>query len=100
MRGAVRGGLVLGAVAVSAAAVSAQEPVAPPGLVVEEIRSGFVVAPDLKLTSIDGGPGALAGLYGGLITDRRLLLGAGPGDAAMWGGEAVRRGMTFRGRAR
>ena len=77
MRGAVRGGLVLGAVAVSAAAVSAQEPVAPPGLVVEEIRSGFVVASDLKLTSIDGGSGALAGLYGGLITDRRLLLGAG-----------------------
>lgn len=46
-------------------------------LVVERIRSGFVVAPDVKITGVDGGSGALAGLYGGFITDRRLLLGAG-----------------------
>ena len=46
-------------------------------LTVERIRSGFVLAPDLKLTSIDGDSGAVAGLYGGFITDRRLLVGAG-----------------------
>ncbi|MYN66209.1 MAG: hypothetical protein F4X11_14450 [Acidobacteria bacterium] len=56
---------------------SAQEPAAESRLTVERIRSGFIVAPDLKLTSIDGGSGALAGLYGGFITDRRLLVGAG-----------------------
>ena len=83
----MRGGcLALVAVVASGGVASAQEPrvqelpaqpEAPTRLVVEEIRSGFVVAPDLKLTSIDGGSGALAGLYGGFITDRRLLIGAG-----------------------
>ena len=83
----MRGGcLALVAVVASGGVASAQEPrvqelpaqpEAPSRLVVEEIRSGFVVAPDLKLTSIDGGSGALAGLYGGFITDRRLLIGAG-----------------------
>ena len=56
---------------------SAQEPAAESRLTVERIRSGFLVAPDLKLTRIDGGSGTLAGLYGGFITDRRLLVGAG-----------------------
>ena len=56
---------------------SAQEPAAESSLTVERIRSGFLVAPDLKLTRIDGGSGAVAGLYGGFITDRRLLVGAG-----------------------
>ena len=56
---------------------SAQEPATESRLTVERIRSGLLVAPDLKLTSIDGGSGAVAGLYGGFITDRRLLLGAG-----------------------
>ena len=59
------------------ATASAQEPAAESRLTVERIRSGFLVAPDLKLTRIDGGSGALAGLYGGFITDRRLLVGAG-----------------------
>ena len=58
-------------------AASAQEPEAAGRLTVERIRSGLLVAPDLKLTSIDGGSGAVAGLYGGFITDRRLLVGAG-----------------------
>ena len=60
-------------------AASAQEPREPGAgrLTVERIRSGLLVAPDLKLTSIDGGSGAVAGLYGGFITDRRLLVGAG-----------------------
>ena len=56
---------------------AAQEPAAESRLTVERIHSGFLVAPDLKLTRIDGGSGAVAGLYGGFITDRRLLVGAG-----------------------
>ena len=71
------GALVALGLLVAGAAASAQEPEAPTRLVVEEIRSGFVVAPDLKLTSVDGGAGVLTGLYGGFITDRRLLIGAG-----------------------
>ena len=65
------GGMVVGGTA------SAQEPEARGRLTMERIRSGLLVAPDLKLTSIDGGSGAVAGLYGGFITDRRLLVGAG-----------------------
>ena len=68
--------LALGACALGGAA-AAQEPEAAAGPVVERIRSGFVIAPDLKITGVDGGSGALAGLYGGFVTDRRLLLGAG-----------------------
>ena len=75
-RRTVGGMCVLGALGAGVAA-SAQEPEAPSRLVVEEIRSGFVVAPELKLTSIDGGAGAVTGMYGGLITDRRLLIGVG-----------------------
>lgn len=56
---------------------SAQEPAAEGRLTVERIRSGLVIAPDLRLTRIDGDAGAVAGLYGGFITDRRLLVGAG-----------------------
>ena len=79
------------------ATASAQEPAVASSLTVERIRSGFVVAPDLKLTSIDGDTGTVAGLYGGFITDRRLLVGAGaywltggPGDVDMaYGGGLV-----------
>ena len=79
------------------ATASAQEPAVASSLSVERIRSGFVVAPDLKLTSIDGDTGTVAGLYGGFITDRRLLVGAGaywltggPGDVDMaYGGGLV-----------
>ena len=75
-RGAFCVMLVAGGVLVGVTA-SAQEPEAQGRLTVERIRSGLLVAPDLKLTSIDGGSGAVAGLYGGFITDRRLLVGAG-----------------------
>ena len=61
----------------SGVTASAQEPAAPGRLTVERIHSGLVIAPDLKLTSIDGHSGAVTGLYGGFITDRRLLVGAG-----------------------
>ena len=59
----------------------AQEEAGSSGLVIEKIGSGFVVAPDLKLTRIDGGGGALVGLYGGKITDRFLIGAAGYGLA-------------------
>ena len=68
--------LALGAV-LGGGTAAAQEPAAESRLTVERIRSGLVIAPDLRLTRIDGDSGAVAGLYGGFITDRRLLVGAG-----------------------
>jgi hypothetical protein len=43
----------------------------------EEIQSGFVVAPDFKFTELDGGSANLLGGYAGWLSDRKLLLGGG-----------------------
>jgi hypothetical protein len=45
--------------------------------VVEPIRSGFVLAPDVKFTELDGDFGNLVGGYGGWLEDEKLFLGAG-----------------------
>lgn len=105
--GAVRACLAAVAIVGSAGTASAQapdeqpplgtSPAAPSGLLVEKIENGFLIAPDLKMTRIDGGDAALAGVYGGFVTDRRLLIGAGaywlphgPGDVGMvYGGGLV-----------
>jgi hypothetical protein len=59
-------------------AASAQTTTAPPGaLRVETVESGFVVAPDARFTEINGDFATLAGAYGGWLTDRTLLVGAG-----------------------
>ena len=73
----VRIGVGLLVVPAFVGAVSAQELGASPGLVLEEMHSGFVVSPVVKLADVDGDLGTMAGLYGGWITDRRLLIGAG-----------------------
>ncbi len=44
---------------------------------VEEIDNGWLVAPDFRLTEIDSELTAAAGVYGGYLLDRRLLIGAG-----------------------
>ena len=67
-------------------------PPAPP--VIERIDNGFVIAPDFKITDVDGDLGQLAGLYAGAVLDERLLIGA----AAYWlanGSEAFR--LTYGG---
>ena len=57
---------------------NAQPSPAPAGsLQIEKIESGFVIAPDAKFTEIDGRFATLAGAYGGWLTDRTLLVGAG-----------------------
>lgn len=49
----------------------------PQTFVVEPIRSGFLFAPDVKVTQLDGRFGNLVGGYGGWLEDNRLFIGAG-----------------------
>jgi len=44
-------------------------------LVVERIENHFVVAPDFKITEIDGDTGGLAGGYAGWLTEDTLFVG-------------------------
>jgi len=55
----------------------AQERTATDTLVHGGIESGFLFAPDFKLTDVDGDFGILTGGYGGWVIDRRFLLGGG-----------------------
>ena len=48
---------------------------APSPLVFEPIPSQFVLAPDFKVTDLDGELGQLAGAYAGRVVDDRLLVG-------------------------
>jgi hypothetical protein len=44
---------------------------------IEPVDNGFVVAPDARFTSVNGRFATLGGVYGGWLTDRTLLVGAG-----------------------
>ena len=46
-------------------------------LVLEPIRSGFIIAPDVRVTAMDGTTRTLVGAYGGWLGDSALLIGAG-----------------------
>jgi hypothetical protein len=46
-------------------------------MIVERVESGFLVAPDFKVTAVDHKTSALAGAYAGWVTDNTLLIGAG-----------------------
>jgi len=59
----------------SAAAAQTPSPASP--LTIEPIDSGFVVAPDARFTEVNDKFATLAGVYGGWLTDRTLLVGAG-----------------------
>ncbi|HEY3159127.1 MAG TPA: hypothetical protein VGJ78_09240 [Vicinamibacterales bacterium] len=74
--------LLFAAALVLATAAHAQNTPAPTNgpLVLERIHDGWVLAPDIKVTDIDGRTGELAGAYGGRLIDNTLLLGA----AAHW----------------
>lgn len=72
--------ILVGAVLLSAVAgtASAQQPAAPDGtMIVEQIHSGWLFAPDVRAADLGGEAGALAGGYIGRITDRRWVFGAG-----------------------
>jgi hypothetical protein len=61
----------------SASAQSAQNPPAPTNgpLVLERIHDPWVLAPDFKVTDLDGRTGQLPGAYGGRLLDDTLLIG-------------------------
>ena len=46
-------------------------------MIVERVKSGFVVAPDFKVTEVDRRVSALAGAYAGWLNDKTLLIGGG-----------------------
>ena len=46
-------------------------------MIVERVRSGFLVAPDFKVTEVDHRTSELAGAYAGWVTDNTLLVGGG-----------------------
>jgi hypothetical protein len=46
-------------------------------MIVERVKSGFLVAPDFKVTEVDHKTSELAGAYAGWVTDNTLLVGAG-----------------------
>jgi hypothetical protein len=46
-------------------------------LKIEPIQSGFVVAPDVRFTEMNGDFANLVGVYGGWMNDRTLVIGAG-----------------------
>ena len=60
-------------------AQSAAAPASGP-LVLEQIHDGWVLAPDVKVTSVDRRTGELVGAYGGRVFDGALLIGG----AAYW----------------
>jgi hypothetical protein len=63
--------------------LSAEEAPAPTGpsepghLTIERLPSGFVIAPDARFAEVDGRFGNFVGAYGGWMTDRTFLIGAG-----------------------
>lgn len=58
-------------------AAFARQPASPQPLQVERIDNGFVIAPDAKLTEVNREFATLAGVNGGWLTDRTLLVGGG-----------------------
>ncbi len=55
-----------------AAAPASQGP-----MIVERVHSGFLVAPDFKITEVDKKTSELAGGYAGWLTDDRIFIGGG-----------------------
>jgi hypothetical protein len=62
-----------------AAVARAQQPPASPAgpLVLESMHNGFLLAPDVKVTKVNGQVGTLAGGYAGWVRDDRLFIGGG-----------------------
>jgi len=57
---------------------SARQPPQTQGpMTVERVNSGWAIAPDFKVTQVDGVTSGIAGAYGGWVFDESLLVGAG-----------------------
>jgi hypothetical protein len=96
----VRTVVICALVALTPLAAAAQEPPAPPTpqsqgpMTVEVQRSGAVIAPDVKLTEVDGDFGTLVGAYAGWLNDGRWFIGG----AGYWlANGAHDRGMAYGG---
>ena len=66
--------------AVTFAAPAAAQQAAPTratALEIKELEDGFVVAPDVRFSQVNDRTATLAGVYGGWLTDRTLLVGGG-----------------------
>jgi hypothetical protein len=61
----------------TAASAQTATPVNQGPMVIERLHSGFVVAPDFKLTEVDRATSALAGGYAGWLTDETFFIGGG-----------------------
>ena|SRR5436190_9834231 len=46
-------------------------------MTIERVHDGWAIAPDFKVTKVDGSTGRLAGAYGGWVFDNTLLIGGG-----------------------
>jgi hypothetical protein len=46
-------------------------------MIIERVESGFAISPDARFTEVNDDFAALAGVYGGWMVERRLLVGAG-----------------------
>ncbi len=69
--------LALALLCAGATGAQAQTPGGPSSgpLVLERIESRFVIAPEYKVTDIDGRTGQLAGVSAGVLTDESMYLG-------------------------
>ena len=77
----------------SAAAQPAQPATQGP-MIVERVHSGFLIAPDVKITEVDHRTSALAGGYAGWLTDGTFFIGGGGYFLA---NEATDRKMAYGG---
>jgi len=46
-------------------------------MTIERVHDGWAIAPDFKVSDVDGSTGRLAGAYGGWVFDNTLLIGGG-----------------------
>src|SRR5438046_1893248 len=68
------------ALALASSAYAQETPAPAPAqgpLIIERVHNGIVVAPDYKVTELNGDVAQLAGAYGGRVFDDRLLVGLG-----------------------
>ncbi|PYR28271.1 MAG: hypothetical protein DMF92_14530 [Acidobacteria bacterium] len=69
--------VLIAPVAAVAQDVTPTNPNAQGPMIVERLKSSFLVAPDFKVTEVDHKTSELAGAYAGWLTDNTLLIGAG-----------------------
>ena len=79
MNRAIASGVMILLLPLAAAAQSggAATPASQGPMVVERVQSGFLVAPDIKVTQMDGKTSELAGVYAGWLHDETVFIGGG-----------------------